>query len=165
MSNVTGQLAGDDFASAAYWKRHVREAVRFADSVRFVHSAGANRFLEVGPGSGLTASIEETLASDPMVAPVTTMSALRKDRPEPVALVNAVAQGFVAGMEVDWRGALGELISKPISSSCLRMPLTGGAFGLPPTARRPMPRAWAWRPVNTPCWARWWNCRPPAEWC
>lgn len=48
VSNVTGQLAGDDFASAAYWKRHVREAVRFADSVRFVHSAGGTRFLEVG---------------------------------------------------------------------------------------------------------------------
>ncbi|OBJ37394.1 polyketide synthase [Mycobacterium colombiense] len=108
VSNVTGQLAGDDFASVAYWKRHVREAVRFADSVRFVQSAGANRFLEVGPASGLTASIEETLASDPTAAPVTTMSALRKDRPEPVALVNAVAQGYVAGMDVDWRGALGD---------------------------------------------------------
>ncbi|OMC52970.1 polyketide synthase [Mycobacterium sp. IS-2888] len=104
VSNVTGQLAGDDFASAAYWKRHVREAVRFADSVRFVHSAGGNRFLEVGPSSGLTASIEESL---PDVA-VTTMSALRKDRPEPVSLTNAVASGFVAGMAVDWRGALGQ---------------------------------------------------------
>jgi polyketide synthase 12 len=103
VSNVTGQLAGDDFASAAYWKRHVREAVRFADSVRFVHSAGANRFLEVGPSSGLTASIEESLAD----APVTTMSGLRKDRPEPLSLVNAVAQGFVVGMDVDWRGVVG----------------------------------------------------------
>ncbi|ORA16893.1 type I polyketide synthase [Mycobacterium arosiense] len=107
VSNVTGQLAGEDFASAAYWKRHVREAVRFADSVQFVHSAGANRFLEVGPSSGLTASIEESLAFDPSAGQVTTMSALRKDRPEPVALLNAVAQGFVAGMDVDWRGALG----------------------------------------------------------
>ncbi|OBH50953.1 polyketide synthase [Mycobacterium mantenii] len=105
MSNLTGQPAGDDFASAAYWKRHVREAVRFADSVRFVHSAGGNRFLEVGPSSGLTASIEESLASD---SPVTTMSALRNDRPEPVALINAIAQGFVAGMDVDWHGAMGD---------------------------------------------------------
>ncbi|OBF97536.1 polyketide synthase [Mycobacterium sp. 852014-52450_SCH5900713] len=104
VSNLTGQLAADDFASAAYWKRHIREAVRFADSVRFVHSAGANRFLEVGPSSGLTASIEESLPD----AAVTTMSALRKDRPEPVALTTAVAQGFVAGMDVDWRGAIGK---------------------------------------------------------
>ncbi|OBG57841.1 polyketide synthase, partial [Mycobacterium sp. E188] len=104
VSNLTGQLAADDFASAAYWKRHIREAVRFADSVRFVHSAGANRFLEVGPSSGLTASIEESLPD----APVITMSALRKDRPEPLALTNAVAQGFVAGMDVDWRRAIGK---------------------------------------------------------
>src|SRR3984885_4704656 len=102
VSNVTGQLAGDDFATAAYWKRHVREAVRFADSVRFVHSAGGTRFLEVGPSS-LTASIEESLAD----APVITMSPLRKDRPEPETLTNAIAQGFVAGMDVDWRGVVG----------------------------------------------------------
>jgi polyketide synthase 12 len=106
VSNVTGQLAGDDFATAAYWKRHVREAVRFADSVRFVHSAGGTRFFEVGPGSGLTASIEESLATD-VPASVITASALRKDRPEPETLVNAVAQGFVSGMDVNWRGAIG----------------------------------------------------------
>ena len=67
VSNVTGQLASDDFGSPAYWKRHIREAVRFADSVRFVHSAGGNRFLEVGPDSGLTASIEELLADTPVI--------------------------------------------------------------------------------------------------
>ena len=104
VSNVTGQLAGEDFGSAAYWKRHIREAVRFADSIRFAHSAGASRFLEVGPSSGLTASIEESLPD----APVTTMSALCKDRPEPSTLTDAVAQGFVTGMDVNWRAALGE---------------------------------------------------------
>ncbi len=107
VSNLTGQQAGDDFASAAYWKRHVREAVRFADSVRFVHAAGASRFLEVGPTSGLTASIEESLPNGEQ-APVLTMTALRKDRPEPATLTDAIAQGFVAGMGVDWRGVLGE---------------------------------------------------------
>jgi polyketide synthase 12 len=104
VSNLTGRLTGDDFASVAYWKRHVRDAVRFADSVRFVQSAGATRFLEVGPGSGLMASVEELLAD----TPVTTTSALRKDRPEPATLTSALAQGFVAGMQVDWRGAIGK---------------------------------------------------------
>jgi polyketide synthase 12 len=107
VSNVTGQAAGDDFASAAYWRRHIREPVRFADSIHFAHSAGANRFFEVGPFSGLTASIEELLPSEPGTDPVITMSALRKDRPEPVAVIDAVAQGFVTGMDVNWRCALG----------------------------------------------------------
>ncbi|MBV8788631.1 MAG: SDR family NAD(P)-dependent oxidoreductase, partial [Mycobacterium sp.] len=104
VSNLTGQLAGEDFGSTAYWKRHVREAVRFADSVRSAHAAGGTRFFEVGPSSGLTASIEEVLPD----APVLTMSALRKDRPEPATLMTAVAQGFVEGMDVDWRGAIGK---------------------------------------------------------
>ncbi|WP_421845661.1 type I polyketide synthase [Mycobacterium sp.] len=108
ISNVTGQLAEEDFASPAYWKRHVREAVRFADSVRYAQSAGARRFLEVGPSSGLTASIEESLPDDGTTQPVVTMSALRKDRPEPTTLTNAVAEAFVAGSEVDWRAVLGQ---------------------------------------------------------
>src|SRR6202012_3006302 len=53
ISNVTGQLAGQDFASADYWTQHVRAAVRFADSIRFANSAGASRFLEGGAGGGL----------------------------------------------------------------------------------------------------------------
>ena len=61
VSNLTGRQAEDDFGTAAYWQRHVRDAVRFADSVRFVHAAGATRFLEVGPSS-LTAAIDESLA-------------------------------------------------------------------------------------------------------
>ncbi|MHA7651631.1 type I polyketide synthase [Mycobacterium sp. ML4] len=104
ISNLTGQFAGDDFASPAYWKRHVREAVRFADSIRFAQAAGANRFLEVGPSGGLTASIEESLPDVPVVAG----SALRKDRPEPTTLTNALAQIFVAGAPVDWRAVVGE---------------------------------------------------------
>ncbi|KZS81406.1 type I polyketide synthase [Mycobacterium persicum] len=104
ISNVTGALAADDFGSPAYWKRHVREAVRFADSVQFAQSAGATRCFEVGPGSGLTASIEESLPDTGIL----TISALRKDRPEPVTLVNAVAQAFVAGVHVDWRTVVGQ---------------------------------------------------------
>ncbi len=106
VSNLTGRQAEDDFGTAGYWQRHVRDAVRFADSVRFVHAAGATRFLEVGPSS-LTAAIDESLAPEAAITPVTIMSALRKDRPEPATLTDAVAQGFVAGMDVDWRGTLG----------------------------------------------------------
>ena len=103
VSNLTGQQAEDDFGTAAYWQRHIRDAVRFADSVQFVHAAGVTRFVEVGPNS-LTAAIEESLAPDA----VTTVSALRRDRPEPATLTHAIAQGFVAGMDVDWRDVLGK---------------------------------------------------------
>ena len=61
------------------------------------------RFLEAGPGSGLTASIEQSLPTGDDV----TASALRKDRPEATALVNAVGQMFIAGVGVDWGAVFG----------------------------------------------------------
>ncbi|UMB67478.1 type I polyketide synthase [Mycobacterium paraterrae] len=102
ISNVTGELAGDDFASAGYWERHIRAAVRFADSIRFAHSAGATHFVEVGPGGGLTTSIEDSLAD----AEIASVPLLRKDRPEPNSLATGLAQAFVSGVAVDWRATL-----------------------------------------------------------
>ncbi|MGH3636695.1 MAG: acyltransferase domain-containing protein, partial [Mycobacterium sp.] len=103
ISNVTGQLAGDDFASAQYWAQHIRAAVRFADSVRFAQSAGATRFLEIGPGGGLAVSIDESLPDTEAVS----VPMLRKDHPEPASLTNGVARAFVSGAPVDWRKVLG----------------------------------------------------------
>lgn len=98
ISNVTGQLVADDFASADYWARHIRAVVRFGDSVRSAHCAGASRFIEVGPGGGLTSLIEASLAD----AQIVSVPTLRKDRPEPVSMMTAAAQGFVSGMGLDW---------------------------------------------------------------
>lgn len=98
ISNVTGQLVADDFASADSWARHIRAVVRFGDSVRSAHCAGASRFIEVGPGGGLTSLIEASLAD----AQIVSVPTLRKDRPEPVSVMTAAAQGFVSGMGLDW---------------------------------------------------------------
>lgn len=98
ISNVTGQLVADDFASADYWARHIRAVVRFGDSVRSAHCAGASCFIEVGPGGGLTSLIEASLAD----AQIVSVPTLRKDRPEPVSVMTAAAQGFVSGMGLDW---------------------------------------------------------------
>jgi polyketide synthase 12 len=102
ISNVTGELAGADFATADYWTRHIRAAVRFADSIRHANSAGASRFIEVGPGGGLTSSIEESLSE----ADVVSVPLLRKARPEPNSLMAGVAQAFAAGVGVGWRATL-----------------------------------------------------------
>jgi polyketide synthase 12 len=111
ISNLTGELAGPDFATAPYWGRHILEAVRFADSARFLESVGVTRFLEVGPASGLTASIAMSLTeSEPVTA-----STLKKDGSEATALLTALAQLSVAGVDVDWRAACdgGKLLDLP----------------------------------------------------
>jgi 4-hydroxyphenylalkanoate synthase len=99
-SNVTAELAGAgcDFGSAQYWVEHIRRPVRFADSVRHLETHGATHFIEAGPGSGLTASIEQSLSSAEAVA----VSVLGKDGPEVASLLSAVGHMFITGVRVDW---------------------------------------------------------------
>ena len=61
--------------------RHVRDAVRFADGITALADAGVTTLLEIGPGGVLTALAEDCLTDGQVV-----VAALRKDRPEPVAL-------------------------------------------------------------------------------
>jgi polyketide synthase 1/15 len=101
VSNVTAKLNGadGDFGSAQYWVNHVRQPVRFAESVRHLQTHGATHFVEAGPGSGLTAAIEQSLSP----AEAVVVSALGKDRPELAALMGAAGQLFTTGLPVDWQ--------------------------------------------------------------
>jgi acyl transferase domain-containing protein/acyl carrier protein len=109
VSNVTGEPAGDELLSAEYWVRHVREAVRFCDGVRFLEGAGVTRFLELGPDGVLSAMAHECLgegfADEALLA-----SVLRKRRPEARDLLEFLAQAHIHGIDLDW-GALFERAS------------------------------------------------------
>jgi acyl transferase domain-containing protein len=103
VSNVSGRLAGPGYGSARYWAEHVRRPVRFADGVRAAEEFGAGVFVEVGPGGGLGAAAEQSLASEHSVATVT----LAKDRGEVESLLTAAGRLFTAGVALDWSAVLG----------------------------------------------------------
>ncbi|GII95954.1 type I polyketide synthase [Sinosporangium siamense] len=104
VSALTGTVAGDEqMCSPDYWTRHVREPVRFADAVACLAERGATRFLELGPDGVLSAMAAESLPAG--TGPV---CALRKDRPEELAAVEAVARLAVRGVAVDWAAFYGE---------------------------------------------------------
>src|SRR5439155_17183069 len=48
VSNVTGEVVRGEVTEASYWRRHAREAVRFADGVVALRERGHNVFLEAG---------------------------------------------------------------------------------------------------------------------
>ncbi|MFJ6485054.1 SDR family NAD(P)-dependent oxidoreductase, partial [Streptomyces sp. NPDC091682] len=79
-----------------YWVRHVREAVRFADTVRSLAGQGVDTFLELGPDGSLCALAQ--LSVDAVAA----VPVLRKGRGEEGALVDALAKLHCAGVGVDW---------------------------------------------------------------
>ena len=104
VSNVSGELAGDELASARYWVRHVREPVRFADGVRALCQAGATRFVEIGPGSALSSAASSCL-EEPERALVA--SGVR-DEDEPLALMRFLAAAHCDGVAVAWPRLLGD---------------------------------------------------------
>ncbi|TDQ04402.1 acyl transferase domain-containing protein [Labedaea rhizosphaerae] len=98
VSNVTGTIT-DEVATAGYWVRHVREAVRFADGIAFLRGRGVQRFLELGPDGILTGMARQTLDDDnTVVAPV-----LRRNRPEVATAVAGIGHLYASGVKVDWK--------------------------------------------------------------
>ncbi len=108
VSNVTGQLVGPGYGSPRYWVEHVRWPVRFARGVQTVESLGAGIFVEVGPGGGLTAAVEQSLTTL-TTEHAASVVALNKDRPEVDSLIAALGLLFTAGVRVDWGGVLSGL--------------------------------------------------------
>ncbi|MYV56852.1 type I polyketide synthase [Streptomyces sp. SID3212] len=103
VSNVTGTLATDEeLTSPDYWARHIRQAVRFHDGVRYLEAHGVTDFLELGPDGVLTALVQRSLTGSPgMAAP-----ALRGNRPEAETVMGVLAQAQMRGHGPDWAKVL-----------------------------------------------------------
>ncbi|MFF8835297.1 type I polyketide synthase [Streptomyces sp. NPDC015130] len=102
VSNVTGTLAtADQLTSPAYWARHIREAVRFADGVRYLEGEGVTDWLELGPDGVLVALVEDCLVKEAG----SLATALRKGASEPRTVAAAVARTALRGAGPDWAAA------------------------------------------------------------
>ncbi|MFE6486719.1 SDR family NAD(P)-dependent oxidoreductase, partial [Streptomyces sp. NPDC057757] len=103
VSNVTGRPVVPD---AEYWVRHVREAVRFHDGVRWMEAEGVTTFLELGPDAVLSAMGPDCLAGENGENGENTEAAfvpvLRAGREEERELVAAVALAHTRGAGPNW---------------------------------------------------------------
>ncbi|MGV9264029.1 alpha/beta fold hydrolase, partial [Kitasatospora sp. NPDC003701] len=100
VSTVTGRAETELWTDPAYWVRQVRQAVRFADAVATMLDLGAGTFLEVGPDAVLAGMVAECLPQDGPARAV--VPALRKDRDQARAVVEAVARLHATGTPVTW---------------------------------------------------------------
>jgi acyl transferase domain-containing protein/acyl carrier protein len=103
VSNVTGRIMDREMCSAAYWVRHVRATVRFADGVSRLDEQGVTTFVELGPGTALTTAIRQCgVESGP-----TVISTLRANSEAVWSMSAAMGAAFAAGLSVDWGRLLG----------------------------------------------------------
>ncbi len=145
VSNLTGALAvGEDLRTAAYWARHVRETVRFADGVRWLADEGVKCFLELGPDGALSAMVNECIEDHDRRgarevgggAEVTTAvaPALRRGQPEPRVLLSAIGEMWTRGVSVDWSAAFDGTGAKRVALP--RYAFQRERYWLQPTAGR-----------------------------
>jgi len=99
VSNLTGDWLTDAQAmSPEYWRRHLRETVRFADGVARAAAHGPTVFLEVGPAQTLRAS----LAAVANVGVVSSLPGPREHDAERMSMTAALGALWAAGVSIDW---------------------------------------------------------------
>ncbi|MEV6929978.1 SDR family NAD(P)-dependent oxidoreductase [Dactylosporangium sp. NPDC051485] len=91
-------VVSQEWTSPEYWVRHVRETVRFADSVA---AMGAVTFLEVSPTAVLTPVVEDCI-------PV-----IRKHAGEVLGVVEAAGRLWARGVAVEWPVGERRLVDLP----------------------------------------------------
>ncbi len=104
VSNLTGELVGDELYTPEYWVRHVRETVRFNDGVNCLQKTGVTRFLELGPDGVLSAMAGACLDDEDALV----VSALRAHRPEDLSLMQFLGEAFVHGVKIDWEAVFAQ---------------------------------------------------------
>ncbi len=85
-------------ADPEYWVRHVRDTVRFADTVARLHDRGVTRFVELGPDAVLTGLVRECLDG----RDVTVVPSLRHGHDEVEMTLTGLGALFAAGAAVNW---------------------------------------------------------------
>jgi acyl transferase domain-containing protein/acyl carrier protein len=99
ISNVTGTLMPEGLATQpGYWRRHVREAVRFADGMEALSEQGCEIFLELGPSATLLGMGQRCMPEGSGV----WLPSLRKGQGDWPQLLTSLAELYVRGVKVDW---------------------------------------------------------------
>ena len=98
VSNVTGRLIGAGEITPAYWARHARMPVRFAEGLRALHAEGIDVFLEVGPHPALVPLGPQCVPEET----VTWLPTLQRGEDDWGCVVQALAALYARGVDVDW---------------------------------------------------------------
>jgi acyl transferase domain-containing protein/acyl carrier protein len=127
VSSMTGQLVTQELTDPRYWRRHLRNTVRFADGVQTLHELGVGLFLEIGPKPTLVGLAEQVVdqgtrrqeegetrrqeaqGGAASLLPVSPSSclflpSLRADRAEWQQMLTSLGALYGQRVKVDWQG-------------------------------------------------------------
>ena len=101
VSSMTGDFVVDAIAEPGYWRRHLRQPVRFGAVFDTLRTAGASAFVEIGPDATLL-NLGRRNWPD---ASGTWVASLRRDEADETAqILRGLGELHAAGAAVDWQG-------------------------------------------------------------
>jgi NADP-dependent 3-hydroxy acid dehydrogenase YdfG/acyl carrier protein len=103
ISNVSGKwITPEEATDAGYWRRQLRECVRFSDGVKELAAAGAEVIVEVGPGQTLRSLVKTQEIGKQIDWVVGTLRRPQEEQDDREYLIGAVGKLWMAGVEIDW---------------------------------------------------------------
>jgi acyl transferase domain-containing protein len=105
VSNVTGDwITSTEATNPAYWAKHVRSPVRWAQGLRRVLEAPARALVEVGPGQTLARIVARHPDRSADHAVLSSMPHARQSGEERASFLEGVGRLWLSGVSVDWAG-------------------------------------------------------------
>jgi acyl transferase domain-containing protein len=99
VSTLTGRLtAAGELTDPRYWRRHVRETVRFSEGLDALYEQGVRILLEIGPRDTLTSMGRRALGAHD----VTWVQSLGRSGADWAHLLPALSEVYVRGVPVRW---------------------------------------------------------------
>jgi acyl transferase domain-containing protein len=112
LSNVTADVATPDLVcDPVYWRRHVRETVRFAEAVTHLRTRRIPVVIEIGPTPSLLALAQRTIGDEG----IAWLPSLRNGRVDGEQMKESLAALYTAGLEINWPGVHGGRRSRRIA--------------------------------------------------
>lgn len=101
MSNLTGrEFEPGEVPDALYWRRHLRESVRFGAGIETLRARGCELFVELGPNPILSGMGKRCLPEGAAV----WLPSLQKEQNDWQVLLDSVGALYTRGVEIDWPG-------------------------------------------------------------
>ena len=122
ISNVTGGLVDEEVTRPDYWSRHLRQSVRFCESMNLLHAQQLDYFIEIGPEPtliGLDLAFQAVREQQPPAAK--WLPSLRRGHDDLRSLLDGAGRWWTAGGELVWPAINFEGGAVPV-------PLPGYAF-------------------------------------
>ncbi len=113
ISNLTGELVDEQVTTPSYWREHIRGSVQFSHGVATMSAEELDALIEIGPTPALVGMAKRCMPD----WSVATIASLRKGKSDVSALMDGVADLFVAGGTLDWAG-----VDRPWSFNQIDLP-------------------------------------------